>query len=131
MNIISNKRLGNIFENDFAKYLSSIGYWVAPFPGKSHTNSQPCDIVACKNNKTFLIDCKVLSNKTGRFPLSRVEENQRLAYIRYKKCGNKNFNLAIIWNNDVYIIPFDTIDFADKSIDLTERFPIFEDFYKE
>lgn len=38
---MNNKILGNNFEKDFALFLSNKGYWVAPFPGKSHTNSQP------------------------------------------------------------------------------------------
>lgn len=38
---MNNKKLGSKFEKDFADFLANQGYWVAPFPGKSHTNSQP------------------------------------------------------------------------------------------
>lgn len=39
--MLSNKKIGSKFEEDFANFLSNRGYWVAPFPGKSHTNAQP------------------------------------------------------------------------------------------
>lgn len=60
---MNNKIIGNTFEQDFAMFLSKQGYWVAPFPGKAHTNSQPADLVACKNNEPFLIDCKTLATE--------------------------------------------------------------------
>lgn len=117
---MNNKRIGNIFEEDFARFLSDKGYWVAPFPGKAHTNSQPADLVACKNNVPILFDCKTLANKNGLFNLNRLEENQRLAFQRWKQCGNNNYYLAILWNNNIYFIDVNDINLENKSINLKE-----------
>lgn len=127
---MNNKILGNSFEDDFAKFLSKKGYWVAPFPGKNHTNSQPADLIACKNDKAYLIDCKTLNNKNGLFNMSRLEENQRLAYKKWKKCGNKNYYISILWNNDIYLINLDEVDFNNKSIMVRNNIPYWRNFYE-
>ena len=76
---------------------------------------------------------KTLNNKNGLFPISRIEENQRLAYERVRICRNPQtiFALAILWNNDLYIVDFDDIDFDKKSIDLKKHGPYKERFYDE
>ena len=125
---MNNKKIGNDFEKDFAEFLAKNGYWVAPFPGKAHTNAQPADLICCKNDRPYLIDCKTLENKNGIFNLSRIEENQRLAYQRYVACGNKNYSLAILWKNDIYIVQLAEIDFNGKSINLNNFFPIWRNF---
>lgn len=82
------------------------------------TGSQPADIVAIKNNIATLIECKNLDNKSGKFPLSRIESNQWLAYKKLKECHNSNMALAIYWNDNVYFVNFDLLQFFNKSIDL-------------
>ena len=91
------------------------------------------DLIACKNNEPWLIDCKTLNNKSGLFPISRIEENQRLAYERIRECRNPEtiFSLAILWNNNLYYVDFDDIDFNKKSIDLKEISPYKKGFYDE
>lgn len=130
--IMNNKRIGNKFEKDFAEYLSKKGYWVHFIETSSHVGSQPFDIIAIKRDFPELYDCKTLNNKNGLFPLSRIEENQRLAYKRVRKCKNHEtfFALAIIWNNDLYFVDFDDIDFDKKSIDLKQINPYKENFYE-
>lgn len=126
--IRNNKKLGNNFEENLSILLSRRGFWVAPFPNKNHTNSQPADLIAIRYNKTSLIECKTLENKSGLFPLSRIEENQILAFKRLKECGNCCYNLAILWEDTVYFIPFDSIDFNQKSIDLKNQIPFIRKF---
>lgn len=111
--------------------LAKKGYWAAPFPGKENTNSQPADLTACKNNEPILFDCKTLASKNGLFPLNRVEQNQRMAYKRFKECGNKYYYLAILWNNNIYLVNLDDIDFKEKSIDLKNKIPYKENFYEK
>ena len=82
------------------------------------TGSQPVDIVAIKNNIATLIECKNLENTSGKFPLSRIESNQWLAYKKLKECHNSNMTLAIYWNNNIYFVNFDLLQFFNKSIDL-------------
>jgi len=116
MDLKNNKRLGNSFEKEYATILKSRGYWVAFQTPKQHIGSQPCDLIAIKNNEHMLIDCKTCS--THLFSLSRVEENQRQAFKRYSECGNTNFILAIKYNDKIYEINLNDIDFKQKNIDL-------------
>lgn len=116
---MNNKKLGNNFEKEMAEILRKKGYWVTFLSPKQNVGSQPCDLVAIKDNKPMLIDCKTC--KTHLFPISRIEENQRQAFRRYTKCGNTKFILAIEYNNKIYEIDMKDIDFTQKSIDLEGR----------
>lgn len=116
MDLISNKKIGNNFEREYAEILRKKGYWVTLISPKQHIGSQPCDIVAIKNDKPILIDCKTC--KTHLFPINRIEENQRQAFKRYAKCGNTKFILAIKYNNKIYEIDMKNIDFKQKNINL-------------
>lgn len=89
------------------------------------------DLISVKNNVAILWDCKTLANKNGLFPLDRVEENQRLASQRFLECGNNWYNLAIIWNNNVYVEPIYAIDFNEKSLDLKDNIPFVNNFYEK
>jgi len=90
------------------------------------TGSQPCDVIAIKNNIATLIECKNLENKTGVFNLNRLEANQWLAYKRLKETHNSNMIIAIKWNNNIYFINFDLLHFFNKSIDLKKIEPNIE-----
>lgn len=113
---MNNKKLGNDFEKEMAKILSQKGYWVTLLNPKQHIGSQPADLIAVKDNKAILIDCKTC--ETHLFPIKRIEENQRQAYKKYVKCGNTKYILAIKYNNKIYEIDMRNIDFTQKSIDL-------------
>lgn len=127
----NNKRKGTKFEEDFATFLSHNNYWVHLLAGASHTGSQPCDVIAIRYNIPEFYDCKTLENKNGLFPISRIEENQRLSYQKIRNCYNYNtfFGLSILWENDLYIVSFDDINFDKKSINLKEITPFIKDFY--
>lgn len=101
------------------KFYLGNGYWVTFLTPKNHVGSQPCDLIAIKNNKAILIDCKTCS--THIFPLKRIEENQRQAFRKYKKCGNTEFVLAVKYDNKIYEINMNDIDFTQKSINLDRR----------
>ena len=85
--------------------------------------SQCCDIIAIKNNIATLIECKNLENKSGIFNLNRIEANQIQAYKRLKLTNNSNMIIAILWNDNVYFVNFDLLQFFDKSIDLKKLEP--------
>ena len=116
---MNNKVLGNSFENEYAKILRERGYWVTFLTPKKNIGSQPCDLIAIKDDKPILIDCKTC--KTHLFPINRIEENQRQAFKRYSKCGNTKFILAIKYNNRIYEINMKDIDFKQKNLDLEGR----------
>lgn len=114
--------LGKSFEEQLCEILSEDGYYII-YNEKGITGSQPCDIIAIKNNIATLIECKNLESKTGIFNLSRIEANQWLAYKKLKECNNSNMVVAISWNKNIYFINFDLLQFFDKSIDLKKIEP--------
>ena len=116
---MNNKKLGNSFEKEYAEILRSRGYWVTFLSPKQNVGSQPCDLIAIKNDKPVLIDCKTCSSHL--FPISRIEENQRQAFKRYSKCGNTDFILAIKYDGKIYEVSLNDVDFSQKSIDLEGR----------
>ena len=116
---MNNKVLGNSFEKEYAKILRERGYWVTFLTPKKNIGSQPCDLIAIKDDKPILIDCKTC--KTHLFPINRIEENQRQAFKRYSKCGNTKFILAIKYNNRIYEINMKDIALKQKNLDLEGR----------
>ena len=127
----NNKIIGSNFEKDFMQYLANKGAWVHFIEGTAHTGSQPFDILTLKRDFATIYECKTLANKNGLFPIDRIEQNQRLAFKRIRECGNEetDFVLAILWNNDIYFIHFDIIDFTQKNINLKKIHPIIKNFY--
>lgn len=120
---INNKKLGNDFEKEMAEILSRKGYWVVMITPKNHINSQPMDLVAAKNNILYCFECKTLHSKNKKFPLSRIEQNQRSAYKKLKETGNNNYYLIVKWNDeDIYSIPFQNIDFGKKYLNLEDKY---------
>ena len=100
---MNNKRLGTAFEREFCELLAARGYWVH-FMAPSASGAQPCDIIACKNDVPFLFDCKTC--KKNVFPLSRLENNQILAFDRFLKTGNNFAFIAVKHDNKIYVIPY-------------------------
>lgn len=122
---MNNKKIGKDFEKEYAKILADEGYWVLLVTPKGYINSQPMDIIATKNNIFYGFECKTLHSKYKRFPLSRLEENQRQAFKRLKKIGSNNYFLVVKWNNEIiYLIPFTEIDLNQKSILLEDKYKI-------
>ena len=98
----NNKKLGNDFESRFCEILYSEGFWVHNLAQNSA--GQPADVIAARNGKTYLIDCKVCSNRG--FALSRMEENQDLSMELWKDTGNGDGWFAILLpGGQIYMIP--------------------------
>lgn len=100
---MNNKRLGTAFEREFCELLAARGFWVH-FMSPSASGAQPCDIIACKNGTPFLFDCKTCEKNV--FHLSRLENNQILAFDRFLKTGNNFAFIAAKHDNKIYIIPY-------------------------
>jgi len=100
--ILSGARFEKWFQND----LKRMGYWALRIPTGAD-GSQPADIIAVRDGHAMLVDCKVVGNKSGRFPFTRVEENQKLAYIKWARTGNgcDTYYFAMLWEDKVYMIP--------------------------
>lgn len=112
---MSNRKDGNDFEAEFCEMLFSQGFWAHNMA--QNVSGQPADVIAVKNGKSYLIDCK---NCTGsRFTLSRIEENQKSAMNLWNKCGNGNGLFAIQICGEVYMVSANIlqskIDFGEKT----------------
>lgn len=107
---MSNKSLGNEFEKELCELLSKEGFWVHNLTQNSA--GQPADIIAVQDGYAYLIDCKVCSN--GKFPFSRVEENQHLAMELWNECGNGQGWFALKVGEDIYMFPYSVVDACRK-----------------
>lgn len=101
----NNKKLGSDFEAKFGATLAANGFWVRLLAPSA--SGQPADLIAVKNNVAHLIDCKVCS--TGKFALSRVEENQSLSMAAWNSAGNDYAWFALDLGGSVYLLSFDYI----------------------
>ncbi len=103
---MTNKKLGNKFELFFCEKLFSNGFWAHNFAQKQA--GQPADVIAVKNTKAYLIDCKVCS-KRG-FNLDRIEANQDTAMDSWQKCGNGLGLFAFLVDEEIYMINYSWLD---------------------
>ena len=100
-----NKTLGNSFESDFCEILFQNGFWVHNMA--QNASGQPADVIAVQNGRAYLIDCKVCSN--GKFPFSRMEENQDLSMKLWEECGNNEGWFALLLDEEIFMIPHSII----------------------
>ena len=104
---MTNKKLGNTFEQELCEKLAEYGFWVHCMA--QNKSGQPADIIAVKNKQAYLIDAKVVSSVRG-FALSRVEENQDLAMDLWGTCGNGQGWFAFkLPNEEIYMLPHFTV----------------------
>lgn len=88
---MSNKKDGSAFERELAERLSANGYWVHLL--RDNQNGQPFDLIAVRDGEAFAFDCKDCTSE--KFPLSRIEENQKTAMELWVECGNNEPMFAI------------------------------------
>lgn len=100
---MSNKSNGNRFETELCEILSAYGFWCHNMA--QNAAGQPADVIAAKNGRAYLIDCKVCSTDKG-FSLDRVEENQDLAMKLWEECGNGQGWFAMkLPTGDILMLP--------------------------
>lgn len=102
MGTISNKSLGNQFENHICNYLFNNGFWVLRIPDTYA--GQPVDVIAVKNKKAYLIECKVCSNNA--FNTARIEPNQHATFQLWEEAGNGDGYIAMKFGQDVFLISY-------------------------
>lgn len=102
----TNKTIGNKFETDFCNLLYKKGFWVLNI--SQNQAGQPSDVIAVKNQRAYLIDCKVCEN--DRFSFSRIEENQHTSMTFWKQCGNHYGLFALrLTDGEIYILDHELI----------------------
>lgn len=97
---MSNKSAGTAFENEFSELLSGYGFWVHILQG--NRNGQPFDVIAARNGRTFVFDCK--DCQSDAFLLSRIEENQHNAMMLWSTTGNSQPMFAIRYAGGTYLV---------------------------
>ena len=98
---MSNKQLGNSFEAELCEILSDEGFWSHNLA--QNAAGQPADVIAVKDGEAYLIDCKVCSQ--GKFPFSRIEDNQELAMEMWCDCNNGEGLFALKFDTHIYMVP--------------------------
>ena len=99
---MTNKKIGNDFEQELCEKLSEYGFWCTNLA--MNKAGQPADIIAVRNKIAYLIDAKVCSSRG--FALSRVEENQELSMTLWEERGNGPGWFALqVPTGDIYMIP--------------------------
>lgn len=106
-----NKKIGNSFEQDLCELLYEKGFWVHNLA--QNQSGQPADIIAVINSKPYLIDAKVCSD--NKFPLSRIEENQKLSMDLWGNCKNGVGWFAFLIDGEVLMMAYSNI----KEIQMT------------
>lgn len=115
---MNNKRLGTFFEREVCEILAAEGYWVH-FIVPDARGAQPFDIIAVRDGRAVAIDCKTCA--TDRFTISRLEDNQIMAFERWIACGNEMPLVMIKHDGVMYCIPYDRIK-AEKSVKIGKEF---------
>lgn len=122
---MNNKQLGTKFEHTLCEKLNQSGWWVH-FCTPNSSGAQPCDIIACKDGITVLIDCKTLSANVKSFPKKRAEFNQLYSMGKFEQCGNGSGKcfFAVQHGEDIYMLPLSQVTLEDgkASVELKEIF---------
>ena len=122
----NNKQIGAKFEQEFVEILAKEGFW-AHFLAPSPTGAQPFDVIAMKDGYAFCFDCK--TSVKSIFPLSRLEDNQILAFDKWIKCGGTAPLIAVKYDNKIYLIEYTRLQ-REGSVDLRKA-EAWHDFSKE
>lgn len=104
---MNNKKIGSDFERETCEVLKRSGFWVHFISPDPATGKQPFDIIAVRNGISYAIDCK--TSVSHIFRLGRAEENQLLAFQKWKKCGNSEPFFLVKYNGWAYIVPCETL----------------------
>lgn len=107
----SNRKVGNNFEQDLCEILFGHGFWTHNLA--QNQAGQPADVIAVRNGRAYLIDCKVCSTSKG-FSLKRMEDNQDLSMTLWQECGNGEGWFAILLAGQIYMIPHTVIKAYSK-----------------
>ena len=112
----NNKKIGTAFEKEFCNILADKGYWVH-FINPDARGSQPFDVIAVKNGQALAVDCKTSSKPI--FPISRLEDNQIMAFEKWILCGNDEPMIAVKYNEHIYMVTYSKLK-EDLKVDLRE-----------
>jgi len=97
------------FEQIVCEWFAREGYWAHRI-ARDERGAQPFDVIAIKGIEVIAVDCKVCSRP--HFPLSRVEDNQRMAMKIMSARTQAEIYFLCYFKGKVYVIPFDYVEAA-------------------
>lgn len=103
---MNNKVLGTKYEQEVCDLLAANGFWVH-FISPAPDGSQPFDIIAVKQGQAFAIDCKTCVENS--FPITRLEDNQIMAFEKWLRCGNSMPMVYVKHNEMTHVIQYDEL----------------------
>lgn len=109
---MTNRKLGNNFEQELCELLFKEGFWVHNLA--QNQSGQPADIIAVKEGKAFLIDAKVCSD--NKFAKSRIEQNQRLSMGLWRDSKNGTGWFALLICEEIFMVPYLKINETEKTV---------------
>lgn len=107
---ITNRSVGNHFEQEFCEILAGHGFWVHNLAQNSA--GQPADVIAVKGGVPYLIDCKVCDRQY--FSCNRIEENQSCAMRLWEECGNGEGWFAIRLMGEIFMVSLNELSGEQK-----------------
>lgn len=108
---MNNKKIGTAFEQEVCCLLAKSGWWVH-FIAPDARGAQPFDIIAVKGGKAIAIDCKTCVAKW--FNISRLEDNQIMAFEKWISCGNEDPIIAVKHNEQIFWIKYSELKKGGK-----------------
>ena len=114
---MNNKQLGTEFEREVCQVLMDNGWWVH-FLSPDNSGAQPFDIIAVKDGLAIAVDAKTSS--THRFSIDRLEENQKLAFEKWLRCGNSMPQIAVKYDRHMIWITYHELK-KRKVVDLRRK----------
>lgn len=115
---MNNKKLGTAFEREVVDILAGSGWWVH-FITPDARGAQPFDIIAVKAGQAMAIDCKTCA--ADRFTISRLEDNQIMAFEKWLSCGNEMPVILVKHDGRIYWIRYKHLK-EQKSIKLGKEY---------
>ena len=115
---MNNKKLGTAFEKLVVQKIAEAGAWVH-FLSPDERGAQPFDIIAVKNGVAMAFECKTLDEKSKWFPLSRLEDNQIMAFDKWLACGNLEPIICIEYKGDIKLVKYSHLK-AEGKVNLDE-----------
>ena len=100
---MNNKVWGTQWEKEFCDLLARQGFWVH-FISPDNRGAQPFDVIAVKGGEAYAYDCKTCADDW--FAITRLEDNQVMAFEKWIRCGNNNPNIAVLHKDKIYLIGY-------------------------
>lgn len=122
-----NKVVGNNTESKILKILKNKSFWCHLFA--YHSNGQPCDIIALKDDKSMLLDAK--HSVRNIFYLTRAEANQLSCFQYATQLGVKNCGFVIEYADNFYYLPYTSIKNEEAQKFIITKLKTFEEFLNE